>query len=671
MKRIVHIPNNSIEKNIYNKNITKTDDNYNYTYVLIDSRNRISTDYYEYSKYYYLDTDPLIIEENYQNIKVKIKDSFLSDFKVNNTITIENIQPFILNDFFLTLLTIESFKIIFLNLPEHLQFSNLENNYFCTIQFENLNLEDSVLDINTLFVNRKLYYEEIEGNKKYFFKVSKKENQILKDFDFSYIKVKILFFYSYNIPFNDLLVTENKDLNYHVITSITDNYLHLKINTLNNFKSDENTENFAFGGNYVRIRKIIDIKKGYNDTNVYKYELNERINNIVGVKIVNSCFPCYINNITSNKNKLYFKIFNDQTIYNVQLENGYYDSFTLKKTIEEKIRNIKRENDVYFDSLIDINEKIDQFNFKLFDCKIFKVLEIKHVFFIYNRDNNYTEDQILYKECLTLKDIKDSSNLNGYFVVCINTFTEYDDDLVNNFLQIKTENDFICCYLFNDVYYFSSKLFLNLKILNDIELHHSNDNPEYLREYLCIQFDILRDIENLIELSNEVKTKDKINLLFTIQIPLKFSLLLNYKDTFGDLFGFQNIGETSSITEESYEITNKTLYFNQKTLFSKHLNLSPYDYIYCLCDQFKNKIKSNVHFDLKDTRTSIFSIFQIYKQKSNSENIFDSFVNVENITENIDYITELTFYFYKPNGELIDFNGLNHSFLLEFKQLKQ
>ena len=44
---------------------------------------------------------------------------------------------------------------------------------------------------------------------------------------------------------------------------------------------------------------------------------------------------------------------------------------------------------------------------------------------------------------------------------------------------------------------------------------------------------------------------------------------------------------------------------------------------------------------------------------------------VENITENIDYISDLTFYFYKPNGELIDFNGLNHSFLLEFKQLKQ
>ena len=169
-------------------------------------------------------------------------------------------------------------------------------------------------------------------------------------------------------------------------------------------------------------------------------------------------------------------------------------------------------------------------------------------------------------------------------------------------------------------------------------------------------------------LNKEIKTIDKLNLNFTIKVPIKFMLLLNYKDTFCNLFGFQNIGLDTSITEEHYEITNKTKYFNQETLLTKHININPYNYIYCLCDQIRsNNIRTNVKFDLEDVNASVFSIFQIYKQKKNSNNIFNSFVNTVNISNKIDYIKELIFYFYKPNGELVDFNGLNHSFLLEFK----
>ena len=87
-----------------------------------------------------------------------------------------------------------------------------------------------------------------------------------------------------------------------------------------------------------------------------------------------------------------------------------------------------------------------------------------------------------------------------------------------------------------------------------------------------------------------------------------------------------------------------------------------------MCDQIRsNNIRTNVKFDLEDVNASVFSIFQIYKQKKDSNNIFNSFVNTVNISNKIDYIKELIFYFYKPNGELVDFNGLNHSFLLEFK----
>lgn len=656
----VYVPNYNIQNN--QKTEKKTDKKYKYTYVNIDSMYRQTEDLYEYSQYYYLDFNPFILNKNKIEIKIKLKQEYVNDFKNYDKITIEHIQPLIMTDFFNKLITIRNHKAIFNDLPEQLKFTDLNSNYLCTIQFDNVDLQNNNENINSLFNLKKIYFL----NDCYYLKISDKDLDIFNTYDFSNIKIKIMFFYTYNIEYNNLETSNKTNINFHIVMKEKD-YLIIKLNKQHNFITDENNEEFCFGGQNVMIRKINNITLGYQNSNYYKYELKEQINNIVSIKIVNSSFPCCINNITSSKNKLYFKTYNNEIVFNIQLENGCYDSDLLQETIKNKINNISLFDNKKFNCDITINEKIDNFSMKMFICKTFNFLEIKHVYFIYD-DNK--DGIINYKECLSFNDIKSCELLKGYFIVCIPSFSEYDDELNNYYISIETENDYIECLLFNTIIYLPNQYFKNLKLCNDIYEHHSNTVEEYLSDCLCFYFDILKDYENLLLLNKEIKTIDKLNLIFTIKVPIKFTLLLNYKDTFCGLFGFQNIGLSTSITEEHYEITNKTKYFNQDTLTTKHININPYNYIYCLCDQIhSNNIKTNVRFDLEDVNVSVFSIFQIYKQKKNSNNIYNSFVNTSNISNKIDYINELTFYFYKPNGELVDFNGVNHSFLLEFKHL--
>lgn len=654
----VYIPNYNIQNN--QETEKKTDKKYKYTYVNIDSSYRQTEDVYEYSQYYYLDYNPFVLNQNKSEIKIKLKQEYVNDFKNYDKITIEHIQPLIMTDFFNKLITIRNHKAIFNDLPKQLKFTDLNSNYLCTIQFDNIKLQNNNENINSLFNLKKIYFL----NDCYYLKISDKDLDIFNNYDFSNIKIKIMFFYTYNIEYNNLETSNKTNINFHTVTKEND-YLIIKLNKQHNFIIDENNEEFYFGGQNVMIRKINNITLGYQNSNYYKYELKEQINNIVSIKIVNSSFPCYINNITSSKNKLYFKTYNNEIIYNIQLENGYYDSDLLEETIKNKINDISLFDNKKFNCDISINEKIDNFSMRMFICKTFNFLEIKHVYFIYD---DVKDGVINYKECLSFDDIKSCELLKGYFIVCIPSFSEYDDELNNYYISIETENNYIECLLFNTVIYLPNQYFKNLKLCNDIYEHHTNTAEEYLSDCLCFYFDILKDYENLLLLNKEIKTIDKLNLTFTIKVPIKFALLLNYKDTFCSLFGFQNIGLSTSITEEHYEITNKTKYFNQDTLTTKHVNINPHNYIYCLCDQIhSNNIRTNVKFDLGDVNASVFSIFQIYKQKKDSNNIFNSFVNTLNISNKIDYINELTFYFYKPNSELVDFNGINHSFLLEFK----
>ena len=192
----VYIPNYNISNN--QETEKKTDKKYKYTYVNIDSSYRQTEDVYEYSQYYYLDNNPFVLNQNKTEIKLKLKQEYTNDFKNYDKITIEHIQPVIIADFFNNLITIQNHKAIFNDLPEQLKFTNSDLNYLCTIQFDNVELQNNNENINLLFNLKKIHFL----NDRYYLKISNKDLNIFNSYNFSNVKVKIMFFLQSRFDFS-------------------------------------------------------------------------------------------------------------------------------------------------------------------------------------------------------------------------------------------------------------------------------------------------------------------------------------------------------------------------------------------------------------------------------------------------------------------------------------
>lgn len=644
-----YIPDFKLNK--ANQNEKQKDERYKYIYLNIDSRYRTKQPNYELSQYYRLDFNPLIIKPESNEIKIKLTTQITDNLKDNEMITIENIQPIQKTDYFANIFNFVkgSTNLYFKNLDERLKFSDNDNLYLCSLTFENI--DDEILNMYSVNIN---HYKVIhrDFSNEYSIKLSDGDISIIEKYNIEELKIKILFFYIYNIPLNEINAnTKINELNnkaYRLVNKKNDYYV-FNTTTYSNLKQDEEYEEettYEFGGDNIRIRKINKIEGYYQNTNFYNYQFNETIKNIECIKIINSAFPCYINNVTSKNNKLYFKIYNNERIYSISLDTGYYTEKSLKTTIETKIKEIQLfSSSIFFNSEVEINEELNIFSLELFKCKSFNVLKIESVYFL------KSDNQLL--ECKDFNDLKNYSDLNeGKVLLTIDNFAFLED---NQKIIFKTDNDYIPFYIFDTLLYIPSKF---LKSVNNLILDDEHE--------LFIVCDFLKDIEQIQSLNQNINPEDKINLTFDIYVPVKFSLLFNYSDTFGSLLGFQNTGENSAFTSYNYVITNQTNYFNQSTNLNNHINLMPYKYIYCVCDKIQN-LKSKIRFVNDREDTDIFAIFYIYRQKSHDNYVYDSFSQDQNSLNRYDYLNNLTFYFYDPDGNLIDFQNLEHSFILEFK----
>ena len=542
------------------------------------------------------------------------------------------------------------------------------------------NFNNAYLEINN-FTNLDIYSKNVNYvgnipitiiNNEHKFNFTKNNNIIYIEFDlpFKYIEnsnyplsniprtFNIIFYFYANIPIyylNAYYPTNNyAKNNYHIINKIDKNGYYIDLGIVSNKTIEK------FGKN-ISVRKIYEFEKGYEEPNDYVIELTKSYKNVIQVEMLSSEFPCMDNIIFKNKsiktaiiqgynsnneeisfiqnNKFYWQNEDDGNFtYEIEIEPGKYTIDELCDEIHNKVYNVKRN--FWNDDLL------------------------------YNNNNIINIEHNLSKDLITFKSFNEYNfNTNDkYIIISEDEYNKLSDDEKLNVI-----------ISFDNVYYYKNHNG-NFRI---IELDYDDENGIFINN----------NYYNIIN----IKTLENKHFLYAFQIDNninfdkfyiknKFRLLFNKNDTFGNMLGFADVGKDTSITKFDYEITNKMLYYpslgyelyNDDINIGNSINLINHSYIIMTCDELP--VMDNV---IGINKNNVFQKIQLngisnvvngtnYHPYTSGAFVFNTFIkNMQKIYFiPIHEISKLTFKFFSSNGELYDFNGIDHSFTLRITTLE-
>ena len=158
---------------------------------------------------------------------------------------------------------------------------------------------------------------------------------------------------NYNYQSNYIIYNVVDDNNYQILLNF---YSYLDING---------------GGKNIQIMKILNSITGYPDADEYTINLKKSFNNVINIELVSTEFP-YVDVVIKKdvNDKLYWKNIEDgQTIYKVQIAEGFYTGTTLLDKIKSTINLVPRISSTktvplynYFD--IELETNIQKISFK-------------------------------------------------------------------------------------------------------------------------------------------------------------------------------------------------------------------------------------------------------------------------------------------------------------------
>jgi hypothetical protein len=462
-----------------------------------------------------------------------------------------------------------------------------------------------------------------------------------------------LYYLNANFPLNI-----NRNIDHHLITKVI-NRNNFEIQ-LKQVALEQKYDPFKpeIYGQYIEIAKIINVIQGYPNPNSYKIFLNTTYTNVSRVELISTIFPntekIFKNTPTSKQNtKLYWNILGDGIIeYSIDILPGNYSPQSLIYEIESQINSVKRNDKVYLDKITRIrtdpvllDQKSDvNINFPLFYFKDYERNTI-----IKTSINIYTDivsfsafDRIYLKNAIgnfTDPSISPNSSdiSSSYFVVFhpFHPYTNLDINKVSIIIDGST---------------------------NLANFPASSINGEHLILAIIDQhrYKVSHNRTTVLLNPNDIKTNDNIVITF----PIYFRMLFNRPNTMGKELGFNNVGIETSVTPFAYKIKN-TDYYDQfinynniKQIEKPHnvLSFSGDSYILITNKLFSNYVNTGA---VKD----IFALIKLIATPNSL--VFDTFIHNPIIfSKVIDSISELEFEFYSPDGELYEFNGLDHSFCL-------
>jgi len=172
--------------------------------------------------------------------------------------------------------------------------------------------------------------------------------------------------------------------------------------------------------------------------------------------------------------------------------------------------------------------------------------------------------------------------------------------------------------------------------------------------------------EVLLGIYTSVKTIEYPTNLISIRYPDIFQMFFNFDDTLGNILGFKDVGQDVAVTPYKKKIRNVDPYGSIRNVdpgydlckpIRTKLEMTGYNYFYICCPELANIQNTNL----------VSNIFAIVRWTENPGNIvFDSFVpTVKIFNAPLSSLSKLHFTFYHPDGRLVEFNGLDHSFTIE------
>jgi hypothetical protein len=441
----------------------------------------------------------------------------------------------------------------------------------------------------------------------------------------------IIFRYYAGIPTNiinaDIPTTNENIIGYQCITAITTNTYSIELQKLSG-------ATLTFGGNTIKDGKIKSIETGYPDPNHYIMHLDNTLYNIANVEIVSSEFPNSGKIINISNYKFYWQNYDDgDYVYSVSLDTGNYTPNTFKTAIEKKIYDTTRINYLK-DKESGTSVSYTNHNYITFDIiQDTGLVEIK----------SYKISQLSQPLVSVSPDIPiNASNDSGTLV------SNYTLTIKHSYHGLSVGQKITISGVYQ---------YMGIPT-NAINKEHTIS--EIVDEN---NYKIILDPFNL----SAIRSNNGGGNAITIVSPLKFRVRFDYTDTCGAILGFRKTGQTGSITDYSISCRNNQTYPYEEsinllgdtiTITHDPLGFSGDNYIIINCIQLDN---------IKQANGSLSIFAKILLNGDVNYILFDSYVNTPMfLYDPIAEISELEFYFYKPNGTtLYDFDGYNHSFLLK------
>lgn len=392
----------------------------------------------------------------------------------------------------------------------------------------------------------------------------------------------------------------------------------------------------GFGGNNINVGKIEELILGYPEPNTYIQKLNKVYDNIILVRMISSEFPNaeqVVKNISGKQNnKLYWQNLDDgDTVYNIEIDPGNYKPDELKTILETKFYATLRTSTADLGGILS--------------------------------SSTYTQNNYITVDINTKTDIVKFSSYKESLL--IKPFTEVSPAIATSG---GTQAESYTLTLTHNNH--------GLSVGDSILIKGAI-------AYLGIPTDVLNTTHVVTEVIDGNRYKivvSHFNLgtdrqdtgggnAVKIYVPNLFRMLFNYTDTLGSVLGFRNSGDSNSITSYGSVVSNNDPYYLEQlqinagktpsySLNNNAIILSGDNYILMVCKQIQTFIDYG----------SVKNVFcKILLSDLPGKVLFNSFVDTPVFYHNmLSGISELEFEFYSPDGILYDFNGLDHSFMLEF-----